>query len=66
MAEKEILERIAAAVQDAEATRMRSWTGRGTRSRRKLLRRFIAFAFQWIGSRSCASWRLSVVSSRPC
>jgi hypothetical protein len=42
---------------------MRSWSGRGTGSRRKVLRRFRAFAFRLSGSRNCASWRLSVMFS---
>jgi hypothetical protein len=55
MADKEILDRIAAAVEDAEATLDEELEWMRIGSRRKALPRSIAFAFRLIGLRSCAS-----------
>ncbi len=56
MANKKVLERIAAAVEDAEATPDDQLDWMRHQELRNPRRRCIAFAFQSIGLRSCASW----------
>ncbi len=63
MADKELSDRIAAALEDAEATPDEELEWTRHREQRKTRPRSIAYAFQWIGSRSCASWRPSVGSA---
>ena len=65
MADKELLDRLAAAVEDAEATPDEKLEWMRHREPAKARRRSIAFAFRLIGSRNCASWRLSVMFSPP-
>jgi hypothetical protein len=67
MADKELVDRIAAAVEDAEAMpdEELDWTAPPATGG-QAQPRSTAFALQWSGPRNCVSWRRSVVLHPPC